>query len=104
LSKTIVAVLAQQLVPSVNGRRVGAFELMMATPGVRSLIADPACKHALLANEIATGSAHGMISMDQSIADLHRRRLIDRVQALRFAVNPGALEPQLAPRRQAQTP
>jgi twitching motility protein PilT len=99
LSKNLVAVLAQQLVPSLDGRRVGAFELLLATPGVRSLIADPACRHGMLPNEMATGSAHGMISMDQSLADLHRRRTIDRTQALRFAVNPGALAPLLDLRR-----
>lgn len=99
LSKNIVAVLAQQLVPSLDGRRAGAFELMLATPGVRSLIADPAGKYGLLPNEIATGRAYGMISMDQSLEDLWRRRVIDRAQALEFAVNAGALEPLMQSRR-----
>jgi twitching motility protein PilT len=101
MAGNIVAVLAQQLVPSLDGRRVGAFELMLATPGVRSLIADPAGRQGLLPNEIATGSAHGMIAMDQSLEDLCRRRLIDRAQALRIAGNPGALGSLMASRRQS---
>jgi twitching motility protein PilT len=95
LAKSLVAVLAQQLVPSLNGRRVAAFELMLATPGVRNLISDPSGKCGLLPNEIATGSAHGMISMDQSLEDLCRRRIIDRTRALRYAANPAALGPLL---------
>jgi twitching motility protein PilT len=99
LAKSLVAVLAQQLVPSLDGRRSPAFELMLATPGVRNLISDPAGKCSLLPNEIATGSAHGMIAMDQSLEDLCRRRIIDRAQALRFATNPASLGPLLkAPR------
>jgi twitching motility protein PilT len=101
LAKNLIAVLAQQLIPSLDGRRVGAFELMLATPGVRNLIGDPAGKHSLLANEIATGGAHGMIAMDQSLGDLCRRRVIDRGQALKFAVNCGALESLLKPRSPA---
>jgi twitching motility protein PilT len=93
LAKNLVAVLAQQLVPSLDGRRTAAFELMLPTPGVRNLIADPAGKCGLLPNEIATGSAHGMVSMDQSLEDLCRKRIIDRAQALRFAFNPAGLGP-----------
>jgi twitching motility protein PilT len=91
LAKNLVAVLAQQLVPSLDGRRAAAFELMLATPGVRNLISDPAGKCSLLPNEIATGSAHGMISMDQSLEDLCRRRVIDRDRALEFATSPAGL-------------
>jgi twitching motility protein PilT len=101
LAKSLVAVLAQQLIPSLDGRRVGAFELMLATAGVRNLIGDPSGKHSLLANEIATGGAHGMVAMDQSLADLCRRRLIDSAQALKFAVNGAVLESLIKQRSSA---
>jgi twitching motility protein PilT len=91
LAKNLVAVLAQQLVRSRDQRLAGAFELLLGTTGVRHLIADPGGKHSLLANEIATGAGHGMISMDQSLHDLCRRRVIDRTEALRCAVQPAAL-------------
>ena len=96
LAKSLVAVLAQQLVPSRDGRRVGAFELMLATPGIRHLIAEPGGRHHLLANEIATGRSHGMIAMDQALEDLWRRRTIGRPETLAAAVHPAALEPLLA--------
>lgn len=95
LAKNLVAVLAQQLVRTADRRLVGAFELLLATPGVRHLIADPGNAYTLLANEIATGSARGMVSMDQSLEDLWRRRVIDRTEALRCAFDPAGLEVRL---------
>jgi twitching motility protein PilT len=98
LAKSLVAVLAQQLVRARAGRLVGAFELMVATHGIRHLIAEPGGRHHLLANEIATGSAQGMIAMDQSLEDLCRQRVIDRAEALKWAIQPAALESLLAAR------
>jgi twitching motility protein PilT len=99
LSKNLIAVLAQQLVRSRDHRLTGAFELMLGTTGVRHLIADPERKYTLLANEIATGGSHGMISMDQSLQDLCRRRVIERAEAVRCAVHPAGLDSLLAPAR-----
>jgi twitching motility protein PilT len=98
LAKSLVAVLAQQLVRTRAGQRIGAFELMLATHGIRHLIAEPGGRHHLLANEIATGRAHGMVAMDQSLEDLCRQRVIDRAEALKWAVQPAALESLLAGR------
>ena len=92
LAKTLVAVLAQQLIPGRGGKLVAAFELLLSTPAVRNLIADPANKYDLIPNEISTGSAHGMISFDQSLADLVRRKIIDREEALKAASNPASFE------------
>jgi twitching motility protein PilT len=92
LAKNLVAVLAQQLVRSLDHKRRGAFELLLTTPGVRHLIADPGNAYTLLANEIATGSGRGMVSMDQSLEDLWRRRMIDRTEALRCACDPASLD------------
>jgi twitching motility protein PilT len=95
LAKSFVAILAQQLVPAPGRKLVCAFELLLATSGTRHLIADPAGNTDLLANEIATGKTRGMISMDQSLEDLWRRRSIDAAEALRCAANPQALEARL---------
>jgi len=95
LAETLLAVLAQQLVQPAGRPAVAAFELLLATPGVRHLIADPARKHRLLANEIATGGGHGMIAMDQSLEDLWRRGLLGREDALRAAFQPAGLGPLL---------
>jgi twitching motility protein PilT len=95
LASTLVAVLAQQLIHPAGRRRCAAFELLLSTPGVRHLVADPAGKHRLLANEIATGHALGMITMDQSLEDLWRRGRLSRDDALQAASQPATLEPLL---------
>jgi twitching motility protein PilT len=101
LARNLAAVLAQQLVNSVSGRRLGAFELMLATPAVRHLIAAPGGSSGLLANEIATGRSHGMIAMDQALEDLWRAGAIDRAEALKCATHPAALEPLLSEARRS---
>jgi len=95
LAETLLAVLAQQLVQPAGRPAVAAFELLLATPGVRHLIADPGRKHRLLANEIATGGGQGMIAMDQSLEDLWRRGRLGREDALRAAFQPAGLGPRL---------
>jgi twitching motility protein PilT len=67
---------------------VAVFELLIATPAVRNLIADPANRYDLIPNEIATGGSHGMISFDQSLQDLVRRKIVDPAEASKAAVNP----------------
>jgi twitching motility protein PilT len=99
LARHLAAVLAQQRVAAGERRLVTAFELLLATPAVRHLIADPANRCRLLANEIATGRSHGMVAMDQSLEDLWRRRLIPRTEALRRATQPAGLEPLLQEER-----
>lgn len=88
LAKSLVAVLGQQLVPARTGELVAVFELLIATPAVRNLIADPANRYDLIPNEIATGGSHGMISFDQSLQDLVRRKIVDPAEASKAAVNP----------------
>lgn len=88
LAQQLVAVLAQQLVRGSSGKPVAAFELLVATPGVRRLIADAERRAALVANEISTGHAHGMVSMDQSLEELCRRGAISRTEARQAALQP----------------
>ncbi len=95
LAKNLVAVLAQRRVRSIAGPLATAFELLVATPAVRHLIADPENRCALLGNEIALGSSHGMVAMDHSLSELCRRRLVAPAEALRFATQPTALEATL---------
>jgi twitching motility protein PilT len=95
LAQCLVAVLAQQIVRGPERQPRAAFELLVATPGVRRLIADPGPCGALLANEIATGRGAGMVAMDQSLEELWRRRLISAEEALRAAAHPSALRARL---------
>ncbi|MGH7995350.1 MAG: type IV pilus twitching motility protein PilT [Opitutaceae bacterium] len=95
LAENLVAVLAQQIVRGPGRRPAAAFELLLATPGVRRLIADPGQRWPLLANEIATGAGHGMIAMDQSLEELCRRRIVAADEAVRAAAHPETLRERL---------
>ena len=71
LSLALLAVVAQQLVPGVDGAvRYPAVEIMVASSGVRSLIRK-GDDHQLY-SAIATGRVAGMITMEQSLAEMVR--------------------------------
>lgn len=68
LSDCLQAVVAQTLVKRVDGGRVAAHEVMLATPAVRSLIREH--KVAQLYSTIQTSAAAGMRTLDQSLKAL----------------------------------
>ena len=81
LSLALLAVVAQQLVPSAgNGGRYPAVEILMATSGVRGLIRK-GDDHQLY-SAISTGRSEGMITMEQSLAEMVRNGRITRETAL----------------------
>ena len=86
LSAVLQTVVAQQLLPDVDGGQVPAFEILRMTPAVRSLIRD-AKTHQLQA-AMASGAAEGMVTMDQSLLELYRAGRITRQTALDYADNP----------------
>ena len=71
LSLAMAAVVAQQLVPGVEGvNRWPAVEIMIATDAVRALIRKGDDHQ--LRSQISVGRADGMTTMEQSLADLVR--------------------------------
>ena len=86
LSSVLRTVVSQQLLPDVHGGQIPAFEIMQMTPAIRAMIRD--CKNHQIAGAIASGSADGMISMDQSILQLYRQGHITKETALDHADNP----------------
>ncbi len=80
LSPALLAIVAQQLIPGADGvRRYPAVEIMSASSGVRGLIRK-GDDHQLY-SAIATGKASGMITMEQSLADMLRSGRITRETA-----------------------
>ena len=87
LSTTLVGVCTQQLLPTRDGRgRVVACELLIPTPAVRNLIREG--KTHQIYSVMQTGTMHGMVTMDASLADLVRRGLISRELAQRRSSTP----------------
>lgn len=90
LAATLQAVVTQQLLPSADGRgRVAAVEILVATPAVRNLVREQKCHQ--LATQMQSGAKHGMVTMDQNLADLVRARRITLDTALERAANPDDL-------------
>jgi len=90
LANSLQAVATQQLVPTVDGRsRAVACELMLASNAIRALIRDG--KIHQIHNAMTSGKRSGMQTMDDSLADLVRRGVVDPQQALRRAKNPDDL-------------
>ena len=85
LSAVLRTVVSQQLIPSVNGGLVPAYEIMHMNNAIRSMIRDS--KSHQIDNAIAAGGSEGMVTMDQSILNLYKQKLIDRETALGYAVN-----------------
>ncbi|MGF1656513.1 MAG: type IV pilus twitching motility protein PilT [Verrucomicrobiales bacterium] len=75
LASNLKAVLSQVLLPRADSiGRVAAFELMITTPSVSTLIRDN--KSYRISSDIQTGSKYGMVSLESSLVDLHLRGLI----------------------------
>lgn len=88
LSVTIQAVISQTLMPKKDGSgRVAAFEVMCATPAIRTLVRDGKTHQLYL--DIQTGGEIGMQTLDANLFQLLRDGLIDWEMAISRCSNPG---------------
>jgi twitching motility protein PilT len=85
LSESLRAVIAQALMKKIGGGRIAAWEIMIGTPAIRNLIRED--KVAQMYSSIQTGTAVGMITMDQYLLDLLSRGLVSKQDARLKAVN-----------------
>ncbi|GAA4019177.1 type IV pilus twitching motility protein PilT [Deinococcus rubellus] len=86
LANNLVAVMTQQLIPRLDGGRVLAYELLVATPAVRALIREG--KTYQIVSVMQTSSREGMVTMDAFLAGLYRRRIISHDAGLERSVDP----------------
>jgi len=89
LGATLVAVVAQRLIPIKEGKgRTPAVEVMIVTSSIREYIIDPE-KTPLITQAIREGvSSHGMQSFDQSLMKLLSDGKITMEEALKNSSNP----------------
>lgn len=86
LASVIEAVISQQILPKADGTgRVAAFEVMIANSAIRNLIREG--KTHQIQNVIQTGVSQGMQTMDASIIDLYKKRIIDLPTLKKYAVD-----------------
>jgi twitching motility protein PilT len=89
LSLVIEGVLSQTLMPRVGGGRTMALEIMVATPAIRNLIREE--KIHQIYSSIQSGSKFGMQTMNQSLAELVKRRQVTREEAVNRSTLPEEL-------------
>src|SRR5215213_9316542 len=89
LSIALQGIVTQQLLPTIDGGRVCACEVLVPTPAVRNLIREG--KTHQIYSALQTGSSHGMQTMDTALADLVRRGKINRELAEQRSTTPEEL-------------
>jgi twitching motility protein PilT len=90
LSMVLESVISQQLIPTTQGGRVAAFEVLHANPAIRNLIREG--KTFQITSQLQTNKKIGMQTMDDSIYDLYAKGIINKKYAVEFAVDSAAME------------
>jgi len=86
LSTVLQGVVSQQLIPRKDrAGRIAAVEVMISTPAIRNLIREG--KTFQIQNNMQTGAAQGMISMDAALLALYRDNRISRDDCLMYSVD-----------------
>jgi twitching motility protein PilT len=85
LADVLISVVSQKLVPSIDGRRVMAKEVLLVTPSVRAAIKNNNTSEIYMM--INQGSNQGMITMEQDLKRLYLSKRISLDTAVAFANN-----------------
>lgn len=93
LANAIECILCQSLVPTADGGRIGAFEVMVATNAIRNLIREN--KTFQITSNIQTGKKLGMQTMDDHLAELYLTRRISLNTAVDYAHDPVTLQKKI---------
>jgi twitching motility protein PilT len=93
LSTSIIAVVSQSLCKKNGGGRIAAYEIMVNTSSIASLIRDN--KTFRISSDIQTGAALGMITLDTHLLSLVNRELIDPDEAVEKSQDPDAMRSKL---------
>jgi twitching motility protein PilT len=90
LSNSLVAIISQQLLPSLEGGRVAAIEVMIANSAIRNLIREN--KAHQMHSIMQTQTQIGMQTMDQALRDLYHEGTISLDMAMSRSHNASELE------------
>ena len=94
LSMILEGVISQALIPNAQGNgRVAAFEVMLASPAIRSLIRE--AKTHQIQSTIQTSRAQGMVTLDDFLMELYKSGQITRDSALTYAQDQAAMKKQM---------
>lgn len=107
LSEVLIGICSQQLLKRADGQgRIAAFEILLGTPAVRTMIRE--AKGHQVNNVIMTGKKEGMKLLDQYLKELIHNGLVTGEEAARYSEEPetilafarsgGKLPPDQAPK------
>jgi len=86
LSSVLGGIVSQQLVPTADGKsRICAAETMISTNAIQNMIREG--KTYQIESALQTGSKYGMKTMDMSLVELYKKKLISYEDALSHAVD-----------------
>lgn len=87
LAAGLVAVISQVLCPRIDKPgRVAAFEIMISTPSIQSLIRDG--KTFRITSDIQTGAKYGMNTLDSHLLELYQKKIINYGELITKAQDP----------------
>ena len=89
LAMTLTGVVSERLIPRLEGGRIPAIEVMIATPAIRNLIREKKTHEVDLV--IETSADDGMLSLNRSLAELAKKREISLENAELYSSNSSAL-------------
>ncbi len=90
LAGVLQGVVSQQLLPTVRGDIVPAFEIMRLNSAIRTMIRE--AKLHQVESVILSGAKEGMVTMDTSLKRLYDEGVISRETAVRYSTNPERME------------
>lgn len=94
LASSLQAVISQTLCKKIGGGRIAAFEIMLSTTSIQSLIREN--KTFRITSDIQTGAAQGMITLDAHLSSLYNRELITADEAVEKAQDPVGMREKLS--------
>jgi twitching motility protein PilT len=90
LAGTLLAIVTQRMVHTIENKVTVALEILINTPIVKKLLEENRLDK--LSAAIETGTEDGMLSFNQALYNLHLQGKITKEEALNKATNPQALE------------
>jgi len=93
LASSLVAVISQVLCKKIGGGRIAAYEIMVNTTSIASLIRDN--KSFRINSDIQTGASLGMITLDTHLMSLANRELISPDEAMEKCHDPISMREKL---------
>lgn len=85
LSMVMQGVISQQLIPTLDGKVMPAFEIMFFNNAIRNMIRES--KIHQIDNVIATSQKEGMVTMDASLIQMYQQKMISRENAVIYSSN-----------------